>query len=256
MNEDGFTIPELVTVMVVSLLFAGLIIFFAFNFWRTAALQQSDQDTLISRLNAGDFLRKNIGESSGLIIQNGLPDTHVLVADPAQASGQYWLPIHANPATINIPATSSITPVLYYKKYSTDRFNNLIMNGSAPYEDEFVLYLSGTTKSMYVRTIANPNAPNNRLISSCPPASASAACPADSVVASNLASVTPRFFSRTGTLLDYTSSVDSLTGEYNGPDFPVVEVLEMKLTLKASPAFEKANATQNTTIIRIALRNS
>ncbi len=256
LNQRGFTLPELITVMTVSLLFAALIIFFGFNFWRSSALQQADQDTLISRLDTGDFIRQNLGESSGLIIQNGLPDNHVLVTDPAYANGLYWIPLHAVPNTINIGTTGSITPVLYYRKFSTDRFHNLIMNGTVPYEDEFVLYLNGSTKSMYVHTIANPSAANNRLQSSCPPASATSTCPADRVVATSVSSIVPRYFSRTGTQLDYTSSTDSLTGDYNGPDFPVVEVLEMTFNLKASPSFETANSTQNTTVIRIALRNN
>src|SRR5437868_3122684 len=106
-NQEGFTISELMIVLVITLLFSGLIVMFGYNFWSSSALQQADQDTLISRLNAGDFLRENIGESSGLITQNGLPDSHVLIADPAQSSGQYWLPLHAIPS--NVPVGSSGT---------------------------------------------------------------------------------------------------------------------------------------------------
>ncbi len=255
-DEHGFTLPELVTVMAVSLLFASLVIVFGFNFWRSSALQQADQDTLISRLNAGDYLRQNLGESSGLITQNGLPDNHVLAADPNQPSGLYWVPIHAIPTTTPIGNTGVITPILYFRKLSISTSNTVIMNGTVPYEDEYVLYLNGTTKSLFAHAIANTNATSNRLVSSCPPAQATSSCPADREVATSVASIAPRYFSRTGTPLDYTSSTDPLTGAYNGPDFPIVEVLEMTITLKASPILESANATQNTTVIRIALRNS
>src|SRR5262245_4947118 len=99
LNQQGFTIPELVVTLAITAIMSALIIAVGVNYWGYAVLQQVDQDTLVSRLNAGDYLRENIGESSGLITQNGLPDSHVLKADPAQASGQYWLPIHAIPQT-------------------------------------------------------------------------------------------------------------------------------------------------------------
>lgn len=255
-SEDGFTIPELLVVLIVSTILSGLVISFGFNYWRFGALEQADQDTLISRLNAGDFLRQNIGESSGLVIQNGLPDDHVLQPDPAQSSGKYWLPLHAIPGNVTVGNSGTITPLLYYRKFSVNSSKSLIMNGPVPYEDEYVLYLDGTTKQLYVHAIANSNAPNNRLVSSCPPSQATSSCPADRVVAYNISSVYMRYFSRTGTLLDYSSSTDPNTGNYNGPDFPLVEVVEFTFYLKATPILEHANATQNTTIIRIALRNS
>ncbi len=255
-DAQGFSLPELITAMLVTSLLVGVIMVFGFNYWRFAALQSADQDTLISRLNAGDFLRQNIGESSGLIIQNGLPDDHVSVADPAQPSGKYWLPIHAVPRTTSIGSSGTMTPLLYYRKFSVDKFKNVILNGSVPYEDEYVLYLNGTTKQLLAHAIANSSAPSNKLVSTCPPASASSSCPADTVVADNVFSIGMRYFSRTGTLLDYTSSTDTNTGVYNGPDFPLVEVIEFTVNLQAKPLLEKTNATQNNTIIRIALRDS
>lgn len=255
-TEEGFTLPELITSMVISLIFAGLIITFGFNYWRSAALQEADQSTLISRLNAGDYIRQNLGESSGLIIQNSIADYHVLNADPAIPSGQYWLPIHAIPGNVPVGNTGTITPLLYFKKFSISTSNTYIMNGTVPYEDEYVLYLDGTTKELMARAIANPNANNNKLVSTCPPAIASGSCPADRVVATDVDSITTKFFSRTGSVLDYTSSTDPNTGFYNGPDFPIVEVVDLTIKLKASPILESKGSTQNTTIIRIALRNS
>lgn len=258
LDQKGFTIPELTTMMVVGLMFSILIIFFGFNFWRTAALQEADQDTLITRLNAGDFIRDNIGESSGLIVQNGLTDDHVLNADPNQPNGLYWLPIHAISDT-NIPMGNegTYTPLLYFKKFSFNSSKNIIMNSSVPYEDEFVMYLDGSTKKIMSRSIANPNALDNRLLSSCPPAIANSNCPADKVVAEDVASVDVRYFSRNGTILDFTSSTDeSPPYDFNGPDFPLVEVVELKINLRKKAIFESSDSTFNNTIIRISLRNS
>ena len=129
------------------------------------------------------------------------------------------------------------------------------MNGVNPYEDEYVLYLSGTTKELRVRTLANPAATGNRLVTSCPPAVATSSCPKDKVLIHDITGVDLKYFSRAGIQIDFTSSTDPLTSEYNGPDFAVAEVAELSLKLAKKPLFESANTTQSTTIIRVALRN-
>jgi hypothetical protein len=129
------------------------------------------------------------------------------------------------------------------------------MNGTQPYEDEFILYTDGTSRKLFLRSLANPAASGSRLKTSCtPPGTAS--CPADRAVAQDIASIDMRYFSRTGNLINYTSIVDPNTGQYIGPDFPAVEVVEFTLNITKKPIFQKTNATQNSTVIRIALRNS
>ena len=99
-DQDGFTIVELLVVMIISSLLIGVLTGFALNYWgRTVGLSNS-QATLISRLNAGDYLRNGIDSASGLITQNALPDPHVGNVDPADGTGTHWIPIHAVPTTI------------------------------------------------------------------------------------------------------------------------------------------------------------
>lgn len=265
-QEGGFTIPELLVALILSALFVGLILFFTISYWRYGYLLEADLDTLITRLNAGDFLRNSIGQSSGIIIQNSIPDSHTNNPDPAISSGLYWIPLHAVPGT-TLVGTSGTKPLLYYKGFSFNAAGNYIMNGTQPYEDEFIIYLDGTTKTIMLRSLANPNAPGNRLKTSCPPAIATSSCPADKVIASDLASVERRYFSRTGNLINYLYITEGVCeggqeGQYNGsydgcigPDFPAVEVVELTLNLSKKPIFQKTYATSNSTIIRIALRN-
>ncbi len=255
-ESGGYTLPELLAVMAVSLLFSALIVSFGFTYWRDGNLMQADQDTLISRLNTGDFLRENIGNSSGLVIQNSIPDPNALVPDPADATNQYWKPIHAIPGNTPIGASGTYTPLVYFRRLSTNSSNVVIMNGLNPYEDEYVLYLNGATKQLLVRSIANPNASGNRLKTSCPPAMASATCPEDRVISNSVISIDMRYFSRSGNLIDYTSIYDSNINQYMGPDFPVVEVTEFTLNLQQKPTFFTNFAVSNRTVIRIALRNS
>jgi hypothetical protein len=241
--------------MIVSTLFSALVLFFGINYWRYGYLQEADLSTLVTRLNAQDFLRENIGTSSGLIIQNSLPDTHTAVVDPLIASGEYWKPIHAVPATTSVSSTGA-SPLLYFKRFSVNSSNAYIMNGTQPYEDEFVLYLDNTTKQLRVRALANASAAGNKLKTSCPVAIATPDCPADKVVADNLSSVSIRYFSRSGNPIDWTSLYDNINAMYIGPDYPNVEVVEFTLNMALRPVFQKTNATQNTTVIRIALRNT
>jgi|GEM_PF-792154 len=252
----GFTLLELVAVMTVSLLFSGLIMYFTFSYWRLSATLTNDLETYVGRLTAGDRLREAINASSGLIIQNSIADTHTGAPDPSIPSGNYWLPVHAVPGTVTMGASGTITPVFYFKGPSVDTSKNIVLNGTQPYEDEFVIYLDGTTKQMRMRVLANASAPSNRNKTTCPSASASVACPLDRLLADNVSSIGLRYFSRSGNPMDYTSVVDPLTGQYAGPDMPAVEVVELVLYSYKKSTLQGGADSTSQTIIRIALRNA
>lgn len=255
-NEDGFTLTEMIIVLVVTSVFSGLILFFAFSYWRYGAMQEADLDTFITRLNAGDVLRELVSSSSGMIIQNSIADPNKVVPDPADSTGTSWLPIHAIPGSRPVGADGTYTPLAYFKRFSFNSANEIIMNNEQPYEDEYVLYLNGTEKKLMLRSLANTSATGNKLLTSCPPAIATNSCPADRTIASDVDSVDLRFFSRTGNLIDYTSAFDPDINQYIGPDYPVVEVIEFKLTLTKKPFLQTTDSTRTSTIIRIALRNT
>lgn len=256
MDQRGITIIEAIVVMVLTAFFTTLIMTFTLSYWRYGYLQQADLDTLGTRLNAGDIIRESVGTSTGLVMQNSLADNHVSNVDSTDVSGTHWVSIHAIPGNIPVPAKGSTTPVLYYRRPSVTATGAYIMNGTNPYEDEYVMYLDGTSKSLKLRTVANPNAAGNKVKSSCPESIANASCPADKTVAIDLASVDMRYFSRTGNLINYTSITDPGTGAYIGPDFTAVEVVEFNLNLVKKPLLQKTDATFNSTIIRVALRNA
>jgi hypothetical protein len=254
-NEDGYTIPEMVTVLVITSTLVTLILFFTFSYWRYGSLLEADLETLVSRLNAGDSLRELVGSSSGMIIQNSIPDSNTENPDPAFPSNLYWLPIHAVPGN-KTASPGTMLPVTYIRKPSVTTANTVAMNGAQPFEDEFIVYLNGTTKQLLLRSLANPSVSNNKLKTSCPPAIATNACPADKIISGDVASVDMRYFSRTGNLIDFTSVTDAVTGEYIGPDFTVVDVAEYTLNITKKPFLQKTNATVNKTTVRIALRNT
>jgi hypothetical protein len=162
--------------------------------------------------------------------------------------------VHATPGNTTY-GTGNITPLAYYKKPSINTSKQLIMNGTQPYEDEFVLYLDKSTRSLMVRTLANPFASGNRVMTSCPAAAATVSCPADKILSGNIDSVNKRFFSRSGVVIDWASVYDSSTGQNAGPDNPTVEVAEFTLNISKKPIFQKSNTTSSSTVVRVALRN-
>jgi hypothetical protein len=254
-NQAGFTIPELISVMVVTTIFSGLIIYFAFTYWRSSATLESDMETYVSRLNAGDSLRDSFNEATGLITQNSIPDSHTGKPDPAYPSNLYWTPIHAIPGNTAMPASGSVTPLVYYSRPAVDSSKNYIMNGTQPYLNEYILYLDGSTKKLRQRTLANPAATGNAALTTCPDSAASSSCPADRTIAEDIQSIDLRYFSRTGNLIDYSSIIDPLDGSYIGPDFPAVEVVEFNLHTFRKSIVHGGADTSSQTVIRIALRN-
>lgn len=260
-NQSGFTIPELIIMMVVTSILTILVISFAISYWGGAARLQNDSTTLVSRLNAGDALRDALNVSSGLINQNSIPDTYTGNADPAQ-DGSYWRVLHAVPGTVTMPSGSAITPVFYFESPSTNTAKNFIMNGSQWYLDEFVLYLDGSTKTLKLRNLTNPSATGDRLKTTCPPAQATSSCPPDRTIAEDVSSVVTRYFSRSGNTIDYTSQVEVdangvpvVPTVYIGPDFPSVEVVELTIHLLHKSTVAGAADTSNEVIVRVALRN-
>ncbi len=255
-DQAGFTLIELLIVIVVSSLFSSLVLYFGFSYWRYSSLLQNDLDTFVSRLNAQDVVRELIGTSSGLLVQNSIPDSHAHNTD-ASLGSNYWVQLHAVPSTISVGSSGTTTPLLYFRRLSINTSNAIAVNGSLPYEDEYILYINGTTKQLLLRSLANPNVVNNKLKTSCPATLATNSCPADKVVIDDLSSITSIYYSRSGNTIDYHSSTDPDTGAYTGPDFPAVEALQYTIHVTKKALFIKGTtATSNDTIVRIALRNT
>lgn len=247
--------------MVVTAILTVSVIGFTMNYWGSTAQLQNDSSTLVTRLNAGDALRDSLNVASGLVSENSIPDANTGSVDPTDGAG-YWLTLHAIPQTIPMPSANVITPIFYFEAPSVTTSKDFITNGVQPYQDEFVLYMDGTTKTLKIRTLTNPNASGNRLKTSCPPAVATAGCPADRVLADTVSSVDTRYLSRSGNLINYTSQVErDASGNpvvptvYIGPDFQAVEVVELTIHLYQKKTVGGSANTSNQVIVRVALRN-
>jgi len=260
-REHGLTVVELLIVMVVTGLLTGLIFTFTFSYWRQGVVTQTELNAIVERLNASDYLRENISSSTGLVIQNSIPDDNTLAVDPADPTGKYWKIVHAYRGLIE--NNSGVKPVIYFKRYSTDSAQNILFDDLLPYEDDYIVYMDAPTKQLRVRVLANPSAPGNVTRTSCPPESATPTCPSDRILATDVTGVDMRYFTKAGLDITYsetevtdTSVVPAVTYTEYGPDYPVVEVVELTLKLSKVPAHEADDALKSSTIIRVALRNS
>jgi type II secretory pathway pseudopilin PulG len=253
-RSAGFTLVELVVAMTLSLAVSGLVLGFFIDFWRSISALENDSETFVTRQNAGDKLRDALNPATNLINQNSLADANAGNPDPSDVSGTHWVLNHAVPATVTMPANGT-TPLFYFSAPSIDSSRNLIMNGSQPYLDEYVLYINGSTKKLLLRTLKNTAASGNRAKTTCPAAIASTSCPADLTIAAEVSSVSVRYFSRSGNTIDYTSITDPTTGAYIGPDFSAVEVVELTVRLQRKATVKGGFDTKNETTIRVALRN-
>ncbi len=254
-SDRGFTLIEVVIVLTVSSFFVGLIMYFGISYWRYSALLENDLDTFVSRLNVQDIVREAIGTSAGLITQNSLPDNHANNPDPISGSN-YWLAMHAVPGNVPVGTSGTTTPLLYFRRYSINTSGAVVMNGTQPYEDEYVMYMDGSTRQLLLRSLANPNATNNKLLTSCPSSVATSSCPADRVLMDQLSSVDVTYYSRSGNSINYQSITDPVTGTYIGPDFSAVEALQYTFHVAKKTLFQQTTSTINDTVIRIALRNT
>jgi Tfp pilus assembly protein FimT len=253
-DEAGFTVPELIIMIVVTAILTTFVIQFSLNFWSSSATLGNDSETLVTRLNAGDALRDALNPVSGLINQNSIGDSNAANPDTT-AGASYWTLLHAIPGTTTMPATGVTTPLFYYQAPSVNSSKNFIMNGTSSYQDEFVLYLNGTNKQLLLRNLINPAASGDRLKTSCPAALASISCPADRILATDVSSVGLRYFSRSGNTINYTSITDPVTGAYIGPDFTSVEVMEVTINFYVKSTLHGGRDTSNQVIVRVALRN-
>jgi hypothetical protein len=124
------------------------------------------------------------------------------------------------PGNTPVGSAGTYTPIIYFRRYSQDNSGNFIMNGNQPYEDEYIS--TWTARKKRLNSVSWPTLPLaatalRPVVRRPMPAPA---CPADKVIAADIASVSTRYFSRTGNLIDHNSITDPDTGEYIGPILP------------------------------------
>lgn len=268
-SSSGFTLVEMLIVVVMTTMLSMIIFAIGYQYLKQAASLGARTNFYHDRLNVADYLRQNIGLSTGLLNQNSIADSNRLVADPADATNTRWKPIHALPGSFG--TTSSVTPIVYYSQDALRQDGTPIMNGTTAYQNEFIMYHDGASSELRVRSLAHPAATGNVTKTTCTVASPT--CPRDKVLLSGVQTVEMRYFSRSGEDIDFRDScdpdvyycagstpaaceqVEPYTG-CNGLDFSQVEVAQFKLKVRKTVESDVSRSIYNSTIIRIALRNA
>lgn len=268
-RQDGFTLVEMLIVVIMTTVLSMIIFAMGYQYLKQAASLNARSNFYVDRLNVADYLRQNIGLSTGLINQNSLDDSDPLVPDPADGTGTRWLPIHSIPGSFG--TTTDITPIAYYSQDALASDGTAIMNGTAAYQNEFIMYHHGPSSELRIRSLANPLATGNVTQTTC--TTAVSGCAKDKVLLTGVQTVEMRYFSRSGEDIDFRSSCDpdvyycagntpagcEQTSPYtgcNGLDFSQVEVIQFKLKVRKVIESDANHSIYNSTIIRIALRNA
>jgi type II secretory pathway pseudopilin PulG len=268
-REQGFTIVEMLIVVIMTSVISMVIFGIGFQYLKQAAALNAQTNFYGDRLYVADYLRQNIGFSTGLINQNSLSDPNALIPDPNDATGNYWKKIHSIPGVYG--TSTATTPIVYYSQDVHQSDGTTIMNGAVAYQNEFILYHHGPSQELRVRSLADPNAPGNAVKTTC--TTATATCPKDKVLLTGVQTLEMLYFSRAGETIDFRSSCDpdvyycagtiparcEQSSPYtgcNGLDFAQVEVVQLKIKVKKSIESDANYSMYNSTIIRIALRNA
>lgn len=158
-NDKGFTLPELaVSISVLAIISVSILTSITYYF---ASVNRNNM--IIDMTTDAQNLLRNTSEEirygSGVRQTNALPDGN------APAGG--W-------------NTSNTSFVIIITMPATDADSNYIIDSSSgnPYNNEFVYFREGS--ALYRRKLANASAVGNTEKTTCPTASATTTCPADS----------------------------------------------------------------------------
>jgi prepilin-type N-terminal cleavage/methylation domain-containing protein len=177
-KQKGFTLIELVVVMVVVGIVAVMMSSFIENWLQQTTLAQDRSSLLLDAQTAVGTINNDIKMSGDVDQNNRWPD--------------------ANGPNGNQYGWTSSSSVLILAKAAVDKSNNIIFADPSQYiseKDNEIYYLSGTT--LYRRTLASNN-PSDAAVTTCPASDATSSCPPDLVVATNVKSVSFTYYDING----------------------------------------------------------
>jgi prepilin-type N-terminal cleavage/methylation domain-containing protein len=167
-SESGFTLIELLLVMIIMSIISLTLANFITDWLQASSLAQARTNLLTTTETSLDTVTNDVRLSGNADQNNRWPD-------PYAPGGQFgW---------------KSGSQTLVLAKVATDSSTNIIYSDPAKYisqKDNKIYYLSGST--LYRRTLTS-DSPNDRAVTTCPPANATSSCPADTTVATGVSSL-------------------------------------------------------------------
>jgi prepilin-type N-terminal cleavage/methylation domain-containing protein len=180
LNKYGFTLVELLIVIVVMGIITLPIATFVTTWLNAADIAQGRSNLLSNAESSMTTITTDIQLSGSAEENNRWPDPN------GPGGNQYgW---------------SSSSSVLVLARIATDKGGNVIFSDTSKYisqKDDAIYFLSGTT--LYRRLITS-NSSNDSIETTCPPALATATCPADLVVATGVSSFSLAYYDINGAI--------------------------------------------------------
>ncbi len=180
-NELGFSLFELLITMAVS----SILLYVSGEFIGkgTLSINADFNKTLVQTdtQTAVDTVARVIKSARSVEAQNSQPDPY----SPGGPTNLYgWNGTAGANATLilAIPARDASNNLLYVDGLHTNLYTN-----------DIVYYFDSGTKKLFKRIIANSVA-GNVAVTTCPPAFATASCPADSVIVQDVANLSTSYF--------------------------------------------------------------
>jgi type II secretory pathway pseudopilin PulG len=173
-DQSGMTVIELLVATIV----AGLVLALVFGFF-SSSLQTLTGAQVRSEMERDvQLASRRMQEDIELAAKTLLHNT---ITDP-NAPGGTWTAQTTSPA------------VMIMESLALDSSRNIIFDPLTllSYKNEVVYYVSGGT--LYRRMLANTSAPGNSAVTSCPPALAAPACPADDAMLRDVTGFTLQHF--------------------------------------------------------------
>ncbi len=180
-DEKGFTLVELLVVMIVM----GILSFALVNFISTWMQSSSIALARASLLNEAQTALSIINNDT--VLSGGVDQTNRW-PDPNGPGGNQF-------------GWSSNSQTLILAKVATDSSGNAIFLDSSNYitqKDDEIYYLSGTT--LYRRTLAS-NSTNDAAVTTCPPSLATSSCPPDTTIAKGVTSWLVTYYGANNTIV-------------------------------------------------------
>lgn len=187
-DQSGLTIVELLVALVITAFLTTLLIGFSVDKLEQGTLQNTKYQLLTNAETGLDTISNDIRVANSALDNNTYQDPYSPSAPTNQLS---W-------------ASNSNTIVLATAAENSS--GNIIFSDPTDYVSEknnIIYYLSGTT--LYRRVLAGPVA-NNAAITTCPPAHATASCPADSDILDNVSSFSVQYYNLQNQQVDPASA--------------------------------------------------
>ncbi len=199
LNQRGFSMLE----MLVAISLSGLLLLVVGNFM-TNGIRSANQDynqtiVLVNTKAAVESVARVVRESRSVLSANTQADANA----PGAPSNLYsWSGAAGSGATLilAVPARDTSNNLIYVD----GTHDNL-------YTDDVIFYLDASTDRLYKRTIKNTSAPNNRAVTTCPPALASPSCPADALIVEDVANLTTAYLDADGVSVSLPSGTEAIS---------------------------------------------